>query len=236
MKISVVIPVYNCESYLNQAIQSVLAQTLPADEIIVVDDGSTDGSAAVAADYPESVQYRYQKNQGIGAARNYGVDQSHGEYLAFLDADDLWDKNKLKLQMTAFAAHPDLDMVFGHVCQFISPDLSPKEQVMIHLRNEIMPGMIAGTMLIKRNVFLSIGYFNVSLRIGEFVDWYARAQELKTHSMMLPEVILQRRLHQSNQGITQRSNQRDYLLVIKAALDRRRLSNSAKNQSAYEQN
>ncbi|MDV2504691.1 MAG: glycosyltransferase family A protein, partial [bacterium] len=117
--VSVIIPAYNCEDFLAEAIASALAQTYLPVEIIVVDDGSTDRSGDVANSFknPE-VRYFYQPNSGAGAARNQGTNLARGSYFAFLDADDVWLPDKLTLQMAAFDDDPGLDIVFGLVSQF----------------------------------------------------------------------------------------------------------------------
>ena len=111
--ISVIIPVYNCDRYLAQAIESVLAQTYQPMEIIVVDDGSTDNSGAVAKNFGSSVRYYFHDNSGLGATRNRGIELAQGNFLAFIDADDLWVENKLSHQIAAFETNPQLDIVFG---------------------------------------------------------------------------------------------------------------------------
>src|SRR5581483_6264857 len=120
--VSVILPVYNGEKYLAAALDSVRAQTHRSFEIIVVDDGSTDGSAAVAARYPE-VKYAYQSNGGISAARNCGIRLAVGDVFALLDADDLWLPDKLERQLAALYGAAAPDLVFGHVREFISPEL-----------------------------------------------------------------------------------------------------------------
>ena len=97
--ISCVIPVFNGERYLGEALESVLAQSYQPLEVIVVDDGSTDETAEVARRYGERVRYVWQPNAGETAARNLGLTAAHGEFIAFLDADDVWDSEKLERQI-----------------------------------------------------------------------------------------------------------------------------------------
>jgi glycosyltransferase involved in cell wall biosynthesis len=104
--VSVVIPSYNCASYVSETIRSVLAQSLRPTEIIVVDDGSSDDTPSVARGFPEGVRYIRQENAGAGAARNAGVEASTGEWIAFLDADDIWHADKLRFQLCAHEAFP----------------------------------------------------------------------------------------------------------------------------------
>src|SRR5205823_14470809 len=118
------IPAYNAAKYLGGAIDSVARQTHDLVEIIVVDDASTDDTAGVAAPYRNALRYVVQPHRGHAAARNHGVRISRGRYLAFPDADDLWEPDKLAVQLAAFDADPSLDIIFGHVIQFWSPELS----------------------------------------------------------------------------------------------------------------
>jgi len=220
--VSVIIPVFNCEAYLAEAIDSVLSQTWPPGEIIVVDDGSTDGSRDVARGYSDQIRYVYQENQGIGAARNRGVDLAGGDLLAFLDADDMWLPNKLVVQMAAFESEPDLDMVLGQVEQFVSPELGPDARATIGDEERVLPGYVAGTVLVKRDSFLRVGPFSTDWRVGEFLDWYAKAKDAGLRDVMLPDIVTRRRIHTSNIGIRERKSQGDYVRILKAALDRRR--------------
>ena len=220
--VSVIIPVYNGERYLAEAVRSVLAQRYDPMEVIVVDDGSTDGTAAVARRFDLPVRRHFQSNSGAGAARNSGVQLSQGEILAFLDADDLWLPDKLALQMAALQADSSLDMVFGHMQQFHSPELSAERKAKLAGDRETMPGYHCGTLLIKRDSFLRVGPFSTERRVGEFIDWYARAMELELRHLMLPDVVTRRRLHDANMGIRERDSRSDYVRILKVSLDRRR--------------
>jgi glycosyltransferase involved in cell wall biosynthesis len=219
---SVIIPVYNGERYLAEAIESVLTQTYRPIEVIIVDDGSTDDSADVAKRYNSPVRYCFQPNAGLGAARNKGISQARGSVFAFLDADDLWLEDKLTRQLAVFDENPELDMVFGYAKQFNSPELDEQSQTKIRSGEEILPGYFAGTMLIKRDAFFRVGLFETDWRVGEFVDWYLKAMEKGLKSFLLPEVVMKRRIHENNMGIRERKHQTDYVRILKASLDRRR--------------
>jgi glycosyltransferase involved in cell wall biosynthesis len=220
--ISVIIPVYNGERYLAAAIESAIAQTWKSIEIIVVDDGSADGSAGVAKRFAPSVRYDLQPHVGPGAARNRGVRLAQGQYLAFLDADDLWVKEKLEIQMSALAVSVPPDAVFGHVEQFLSPDLSAEQAARLEWQPGAMPARLPGTILIRRETFEEVGCFSTALRIGEFVEWYGRATELGVRDVILPTVVLKRRIHANNSGILHRHARSDYVRAIKSTIDRRR--------------
>jgi glycosyltransferase involved in cell wall biosynthesis len=219
--VSVIIPVYNCEQYLAEAIDSVLAQTYHSIEIIVIDDGSTDGSSGVARRFA-SVQYCFQQQGGIGAARNLGIESAHGSFLAFLDADDRWVENKLELQMKVLDQIPELDFVLGQARQLHSAEWGKGIREKSCPKDQLMPGYVAGTMLIRRDSFQRVGRFKTDCQVGEFMDWCLRARESDLIMKMLPELVLWRRLHQTNQGILQRKARTDYASVLKASLDRRR--------------
>jgi glycosyltransferase involved in cell wall biosynthesis len=221
--VSIIIPVFNCERYLAEAIESVLAQTYRPLEIIIVDDGSTDGSADVAKGFADpQIRYCYQPNSGQGAARNRGTNLARGSFLAFLDADDVWLTDKLALQIAALEGNPELDAVFGYVSQFHSPELGAHLETETRHSGKSMPGYLPSTMLIKRDSFFRVGPFATNWRIAEWLDWYSKAVEKGLKSLMLPKVVMKRRLHTTNIGIRERRSQTEYVRILKAALDRRR--------------
>jgi glycosyltransferase involved in cell wall biosynthesis len=220
--ISVVIGVYNAEPYLAEALDSVLMQDYRPLELIVVDDGSTDGSGEVAQRY-EEVRLIRQANAGNGSARNTGLQAATGEFLAFLDADDRFTPGKLSLQMRALDEDPDLDMVFGHVQEFVSPELDEETRARIRPPAATpMPWTAPNLMLIRRASFDRVGLFSTAVRVGVTVDWFARADEAGLRHRILPQTVLERRLHTQNNGLRERDSQSQYLQVLKAALDRRR--------------
>jgi len=221
--ISTIIPVYNGESYLREAIDSTLNQTYSNHEVVVINDGSTDNTAQIAQSYSSAVKYHFQPNSGLSGARNTGVQRSRGDYLAFLDADDLFMPEKLELQFECFNADPVLDMVFGHVEQFYSPDLSDGERAQFAVSEMVMPGLFAGAMLVNRLAFLQAGYYDPNLRVGQFLDWYMKAKERGLKQFILTEVVVKRRIHLTNMSSqASRNDKIDFARLIKAGLDRRR--------------
>lgn len=218
--ISTVIPLFNCEKYLGAAIESILAQNYQPIQIIVVDDGSTDGSAAVARSFSQ-VEYYFQENAGPATALNHGLSKAKGEFIAFLDADDLWTEGKLKLQLDAFKRDPTLDMVMGNVEQFreTGPDTPP-------VSLGTFKGYLKIAMLVRRDATFRVGLFDPQWKTGDFIDWYIRATELPVKSLMLREVVAKRRIHETNMGIRQRDVQSDYARIMKLALERRRKAKS----------
>jgi glycosyltransferase involved in cell wall biosynthesis len=222
--VSVIIGAFDAEAYLGEAIDSVLAQTHRPLELIVVDDGSTDGTAAVAESYGDPVRCIRQANGGMAAARNRAVPEARGDFLAFLDADDRFTPTKLADQLAVFAERPDLDIVFGHVTEFLSPDLDDAARALLREPRRDAPWPTPNLMLVRRDAFLRVGLFSTELKVGIGVDWCARAGELGLRSVVPPLVVLERRLHAANNGIRRRDARPQYLHVLKASLDRRRAS------------
>jgi glycosyltransferase involved in cell wall biosynthesis len=220
--VSAIIPVYNGERYLEAAIASALAQTVPVGEIIVVDDGSTDGSAAVAQRFGPPVRCSPEPHTGLPGALNRGVELARGSFLAFLDADDLWTADKLARQLDVLGADARLAAVFAHVEQFVSPELDSARAPVIPPGRETVPGLLAGTLLIRTEAFHRVGPFDLRWQIGNFSDWYMRAQDAGLEHLMLPDVLLRRRLHLDNMGTRERASRADYARILKNALDRRR--------------
>ncbi|HET8651947.1 MAG TPA: glycosyltransferase family A protein [Gaiellaceae bacterium] len=227
--ISVIVTVYNAAPYLGEAIDSVLAQTYRPFELIVLDDGSTDGSGDVAQQYGSAVRFTRQERQGLGAARNAAVALADGSYLAFLDADDRFLPEKLERQMEVLDADAGTDMVFGHVTEFVSPDID--ESAAARLREPVhdVAWRMPNLMLVRRGSFDEVGPFSTTLRVGIGVDWYARARDEGLKEAVPPFVVLERRLHASNNGIRERESRQQYLHVIKQSLDRRRRLGGAAN-------
>jgi glycosyltransferase involved in cell wall biosynthesis len=216
-----VIPAFDAEQYLQEAIESVLGQTLSPAEVVVVDDGSADTTAEVAAAFGPPVRCVRRERAGVAAALNTGIQATRGELLAFLDADDYWIRDKLELQVRALIANPRLDFVLGHVSEFRSPELSTDDGARLAPRSGSVPGPSTGTMLIRREAFMRVGPFATEWTLGEFVDWYARAVDAGLEAEMLPKVLLMRRLHRANTGIRSAHSRTDYVRVVRAILERR---------------
>ena len=212
--VSCVIPVFNGERYLRQAIESVLAQTYPGIEVIVVDDGSTDGSPTVAQSFGGRVTYLRQDNGGASAARNAGIRHASGTLIGFLDADDLWEPDKTARQVATLADDPDIDYCVTRMENFWSPDV-PQER-----RDDGVPrpdgpyeGFSPITLLARRSVF-DLLPFDTGVSLVEDWDWFLRAHERSVPFTLLPGVLARRRLHQANQTRDQFMTSRRALLPL----------------------
>jgi glycosyltransferase involved in cell wall biosynthesis len=227
--ISCIVPVFNGERYLQEAVDSILGQTYGPLEAIVVDDGSTDGTRAVVEVYGGRVHYLYQANAGHAVARNVGVAAAKGEFVAFLDADDLWRPKKLERQMACFRERPALDACVTLVRSFWSPEVVSEDRPPDDSRlTQPVPGYRSVTLLARRALFETVGAFNPAMRHGNDTDWFLRAAEHGAAIALLPEVLVDRRLHHANRSRRlAAASQREYLRILKASLDRRRRAGTA---------
>jgi glycosyltransferase involved in cell wall biosynthesis len=182
--ITVIIPAYNCEQYIAQALDSVLGQTYPAHEIIVVDDGSTDGTRRALDAYGSQIIYIYQQNSGAAAARNTGIRRATGEFIAFLDADDLWLPQILELQIDYFAKHPSCGLVYTDMTVFDSSGIiheSVREWLGMNMpTGYVFPQLFWETLfcpssvLCRRECFDAVGLFDSTLRHGDDYQMWLR--------------------------------------------------------------
>ena len=214
--VSVVIPVFNGERFLREAVQSVLAQKYSPVEIIIVDDGSTDGTADVARSLPETVQYLHQTNHGPAAARNRGIEHAQGSLLAFADADDLWPPDKLELQLPYLLNEPAIEIVMGRIQQVLLGQAEAEEF------GEPTFSVNLGSAVIRKSVFERVGLFDETMRYSEDVDWFMRAREGGAVIKTIDAVTLLYRHHQQNMTRGKSVSELNVLKALKKSLDRRR--------------
>jgi glycosyltransferase involved in cell wall biosynthesis len=218
MRISALLAAFNTERYVADAVASMLAQTVPAYEIIAVDDGSSDGTAAVLRGFGERIRVLERPHLGAPQAFNAALAAASGDLLAFNDADDLWAPDKLAIQAARLDACPDLDAVFGAVQQFVSPDWTADAAAL-----PPQPGISKIGMLIRRPAFDQVGPFDTTYQYCEFGDWYARALRIGLRLEQHAQTVGYRRLHANNTGRVHRDAARDeHLLALKRSLDARR--------------
>lgn len=216
--ISVVIPAFNAARFIGQAIKSIREQKYDPIEIIIIDDGSTDGTGKTVAALGEDIRYQYQKNQGPAAARNAGILMSKGTFIGFLDADDIWPAGRLNAMMIEFEKNQNLEIVMGHVESLIgrTPETFPAQLMLPH----ILP--VFGCGLFKRNLFDSIGLLDTFLRCSEDQDWFLRAREQNTRIKIIKTTALKKRIHRLSMTDGAQWKDVDILKVLKKSLDRRR--------------
>jgi glycosyltransferase involved in cell wall biosynthesis len=226
-RVSCIIAVYNGETYLHEAIDSLLAQDYPDLEIIMVNDGSTDGTADVIRRYGGRLRVLNQVNRGVSIARNRGVEISTGQLLCFLDADDRLDPRKLKMQVAELCADHELDFCDCHTSNFWSPELSaetreqdPRYRGLAWWKE--FPAHLS-TWLFRRELWDRVGGFQAQLRYAEDFDWFSRACDLPIRRLRLAEVLTYRRLHTDNVSARCRDEQVTSVAgMLKAHLARKR--------------
>lgn len=221
MRVSVIVPALNAEKTLRDALRSISGQTRPADEVIVVDDGSTDATAEIALE-TGGVRVVKQKNSGTGAALNAGVRVASHALLAFLDADDVWDPHCLQVHLSHLERHPRRDASVGWVAEFVCPSLLPEAAARFHPR-EPQTGWLSGATMVRRAGFERTGEFNAALRSRAWIDWMDRARQAGVNFGVIDEVVLKRRLHPASLSVRSRAQGDAGLFdALKLALTRRR--------------
>jgi len=222
--VSVILPFFNSQKHLLASVKSVLEQSYSPFELIVVNDGSTDESEAIIQSLDDNrIFYIEKTNSGAASSRNEGVKVAKGEYISFIDADDLWDKKKLErqyefIQKGANSTH----MIFAQVKEIFDEELQVSQAVKNEAKTFI--GYSPITLFISKNDFLRIGYFNEKWKVAEFIDWYDRAKTKGLSELVIPEILAYRRIHKGNIDRLVRKDVKQYAAVLKAALDRKRSS------------
>lgn len=220
--VSAIVVVRDGERYLADSLASLIEQSRPPEEVIVVDDGSQDGSRGVAEGFGPPVRVLTQPPSGIAAARNAGVAAARGHIIGFLDADDISAPDALASRLAAFDADPPPDIVWGLARHFRSPELDPQQTARLPCPPDALPAHLPGGALIVRAALERVGPFAVDLRMGEFVDWVARARDLGLREASVPSVVLHRRVHDKNHTLRNRADLSDLTVVMRRALQRRR--------------
>jgi len=221
--VDVVIAAHDAAKYVHEAIDSVVRQTSPVRRIIVVDDGSTDGTAEIARAFGPPVLVVSQPNRGAASARNAGIAQSDAALIAFLDADDRWLPQRIDEGVRHLSQNPALGYGCSRLRTFPSPELPADEQRALRAANaEYVDGWLTSALIVRRSALVSIGAFAEDLRIGEVIDWLNRARAAGIVGAMHPDVLVERRLHRANSTRVDAGAAHAYLTVVKRHLDRLR--------------
>lgn len=213
--VSVIVPVYNGERYLAEALDSILAQDYRPVEVIVVDDGSTDRSGEIARSFND-VRYLRQENQGPAAARNNGMAAANGGFLSFCDADDLLRPTKVSAQVAYLGEHVDVDCVLVRHEVFFEAGVSRPAWL---LDDE---GAQAQSALVRRSVIERVGGFDPAYRLTEGIEWLSRMRDAGVTIALLPEVLQDRRIHGGNLSYHRRELQHYLLHSMRSRIARAR--------------
>jgi glycosyltransferase involved in cell wall biosynthesis len=216
--VTVYITCYNYGAYVDKAIQSVLSQTLQDFELIIIDDGSTDNTEQILQPYMDRIIYKYQQNGGPPVARNTGLDLATGEYIAFLDADDIWTNNKTAIQKAIFDENSGAEIVLGLYKKqrfetrkdLKGEDTEPEFQLLL------------GCTMAKRDVFSKIGRLDPELFLGDDTDWFMRAREAGIKIRVHRDLVMYQREHENNSTANKARFNFYVFKVLKKAKDRKK--------------
>ena len=212
-RVSVVVPAWNAERFIEEALRSIVEQTIRPAEIIVVDDGSTDATARRAGSFHRSVTVISREHAGIGPARTVGVAASTSELVAFLDADDLWLPDKLERQLALLDADAATDAVFSQIDEFHDAvDVPP---VGVRPPHRAVAAPLASAALIRRDRLDRLGPF-VTTAVGEWVWWWSRARAHGVREEFVPHVLVRRRLHSHNNSHVRHDGGQTFMAIARA--------------------
>lgn len=221
MKHSVIIPAYNAAAYIKQSVGSALSQLSAGDEIIIVDDGSTDATVDRVASISDArIQFlRQPSNRGIAAARNRGLEVVSGDYVHFLDHDDLWSTDRIQTLLSTIEAQPP-DIISGWVEHFYCNSLSQDQRAQYQFPAP-QAAALPGSIVIRRELLEQVGEFDSLLSSGEFIDYLSRAMTFKPIWVKIDHVLFLRRIHGRNHTLTDTTSDTSYIEVIRRHLARR---------------
>ncbi len=219
--VSAIIPCFNAARFLPEAIASIRAQRYEPLEIIVADDGSTDGTPQVVAGLGSDIRYFRKANGGAATALNLGLREARGEFIAPLDADDQWPENKLTLQAGRLLADGGIDIVTGHV-QYVQLAGAAACPGNFEGPDRPVANCNLGAGLCRRRAFDIVGSFDEGFRSGYDQDWFVRAREAGLRIVVLAEVTLLYRLHESNMTRKATAEDFEFMPIVRKSLLRRR--------------
>jgi glycosyltransferase involved in cell wall biosynthesis len=216
--VAALVPVWNGAAFLADALGSILAQDPAVDEVVVIDDGSTDGSAAIARGFGPRVRCVTRTHAGLAATRNAAVREARSELVAFLDADDLWPHGRLALLLRALEENPACDIAQGRLQRLVQDGRSMRWALV----DESWRAPNVATALIRRAAFATVGPFDESVAGADDVDWLLRAKERGLREVQVDAVTLHYRRHAGNMTNDVAADQSRLLRVLGRAVARRR--------------
>ena len=218
---SAIIPVCNGEKYLAAAIETVLHLSYEPMELIIVDDGSTDGTEKIIANYSSRIRYVCQPNRGPASARNRGLQYARGNIIGFLDADDLWTPAIVTQALASLTSNPDVDIVQGRI-QEITPRPYDVAGIAYDYLSAPYPFINLGSAVYRKDVFAKIGGFDETMRFCEDYDWFLRAFDARIYKVRIDEVTLLYRTHSGGMTWGKSLHEIGMAKAHKKAIERRR--------------
>lgn len=211
--VSVVLPVFNGEQFLAQALDAILAQDYPALEVIVADDGSTDATPQTVKRYP-TVRYVRQENAGPSAARNAGIAVSTGDFVTFCDCDDLYYPGKVSAQVRHLQSNPQCGAVMVRHHTVIEPGTEPPAWI-----EKDDGGAQVQSAMVRREVIDTVGGYNPEYRMSENMEWLTRIKTAGFGVDVIDEILVDRRLHGSNASYSRRDLQTGLLATLRSRIE-----------------
>lgn len=225
--VSVVIPLFNGARYLREALESVLNQDYPNLEVTVIDDGSTDEGPGIVREF-ERVNYHRQENAGNAVARNNGVALARGDFIALLDQDDRWRPEKISRQMEVLMSQADAKITLCRAEVLLAEGMTLPAAYAQDLYQGPFPAYLPSALLAKRETFDQVGQFDPELLAGNDSDWFFRAADMELELIVLPDTLMDKRVHPENQGHDLAMMKRDLIRLVRASILRKRRRGDAR--------
>jgi len=212
--VSIILPLYNGKRFIAASSKSVLAQAYSPIELLVIDDGSIDGGSNLLPSDPRIKLFRRQ-NAGVAASRNFGISKARGSYLAFIDQDDYWYPDKLKLQMQVLLKNPDIGYSLTRMHNHLVDNIERPSWLQQKLLDEDPVGMLPSTLLVQSWAFDEIGTFAEELINGSDSEWFMRARRANIQMKIIDRVLLQRNIHEDNCSHDAKTGKREIFSILR---------------------
>lgn len=220
--VTTIMPVYNGEAFVEAALESLLAQSYPHHSIIAIDDGSQDSSLALLEKYRNVITVLTQDNAGIAETRNRGIRMATSSFIAFMDCDDLWDLDKLAVQMQCFMDQPHIQYCVTHIRHHLQEGTAKPSWLKPEFLEQDCPGYLPSTLVARRELFETVGFFKKEYTLTDDGKWFFDAKDMHVPMALLPQTLVTRRIHgANNSGQIQRLHG-ELIRIVGGSLARKR--------------
>ena len=198
-RLSVILPTYNGAEFLSESLNSIINQSSTPYEVIVIDDGSSDDCKSIVDKFPTFRYFRIE-NSGVAAARNLGIEKSSGDWIAFIDQDDIWTTDSLSNRLQFLEEHQDADIIIGRQKWFLHNLTLPPSWVKQEQMSNDLDGYLLGCALLRKSLFTRFGLFDVSFRFSSDFDWFFNLKDNGVTFYSIEQIILYKRIHEKNES------------------------------------